>query len=91
MVSASGDPSRVVTAQSVPSAPGDLSVQAARAACIAAVARPGDLTRVEHMRPASTGAMVILNVRRGPNPTLTERWRCGFEATSGRVIARNVS
>ena len=91
MVSESGDPSRVVTAQAAPSAPGEPAVQTARDACTAAIARPGNLTRVEHMRPASNGAMVILNVRRDPASTATERWRCGFDSATGRVVARNVS
>lgn len=91
MVSEAGDPSRVVTAQASPSAPGEAAVQAARAACTTAIARPGDLARVEHMRPASGGAMVILQLRRGGDAAQAERWRCGFDAGTGRVVANNVT
>ena len=91
MVSEAGSPDRVITAQAAPSAPGEAAVQAARAACTEAIGRPGDLSRVEHMRPASGGAMVILQLRRGGDANRTERWRCGYDAATGRIVANNVT
>lgn len=91
VVSETVDPARLVTAQAAPSGPGAEAVAAARQACADAIARPGDAIRVEHERPASGGAMVILHVRRGADATTSERWRCGFEAATGRVVANNVS
>jgi len=77
-----------VLAQAEPAAPGQPAVEAARRACGQALAGPGGLMRVEFQRPASFGAVVMLHVRRDPTSTESQRWRCNYEAATGRVRAR---
>lgn len=81
----------MIHAQAEPSPPGPPAVAAARRACGLAVAGPNGLIRVEHQRPASFGAMVILHARRDPASAESQRWRCNYEAATGRLRARAVS